>query len=141
MKNNTKNSAASAAQTKNQSSNSSKSSKMEQIKAAVKYCDRVRIAKTEMQSISRVWRDLCDVYGDVLAGAKFADFLSYMKGRYNIAGNEIPKYGWSVYYACQFAEKFARCASMNKGAQAYAAACAYLRHARAEKQNSKTLSF
>lgn len=98
------------------------------IKPAFVYIERVRIRKKEMQSISRKFDVLCEIYGDTLKGVKFTNFLQYMKKRHNIAADDksTPKRGWSDFYAVQFAEKYATEAAKDMQHEAHSAARAYL---------------
>jgi hypothetical protein len=73
---------------------------------ALVYIDRIRTQKSKMQSISRKFDLLVEVYEGAIDGARFVDFLDYMKMRHKIADKSTPKRGWSDYYALQFAEKY-----------------------------------
>lgn len=93
---------------------------------ALVYIDRVRTQKSKLQSISRKYRALIEIYGNVLQGCKFVDFLEYMKKRHKIETNETPKRGWSDFYAIQFAEDFAKRAAKDTAHPAHASARVYL---------------
>jgi hypothetical protein len=93
---------------------------------ALVYIDRVRTQKSKLQSISRKYRALVEIYGNVLQGCKFVDFLEYMKKRHKIADDSTPKRGWSDFYAIQFAEDFAKCAAKDIAHPAHASARIYL---------------
>lgn len=93
---------------------------------ALVYIDRVRTQKSKLQSISRKYRALVEIYGDVLQGCKFVDFLEYMKKRHKIETKETPKRGWSDFYAIQFAEDFAKRAAKDTAHPAHASARVYL---------------
>lgn len=93
---------------------------------ALVYIDRVRTQKSKLQSISRKYRALMEIYGNVLQGCKFVDFLEYMKKRHKIETNETPKRGWSDFYAIQFAEDFAKRAAKDVTHPAHASARVYL---------------
>ena len=93
---------------------------------ALVYIDRVRTQKSKLQSISRKYRALIEIYGNVLQGCKFVDFLEYMKKRHKIETKETPKRGWSDFYAIQFAEDFAKRAAKDTAHPAHASARVYL---------------
>lgn len=93
---------------------------------ALIYIDRVRTQKSKLQSISRKYRALVEIYGNVLQGCKFVDFLEYMKKRHKITDDSTPKRGWSDFYAIQFAEDFAKRAAKDTTHPAHASARVYL---------------
>lgn len=93
---------------------------------ALVYIDRVRTQKSKLQSISRKFRALVEIYENTLQGCKFADFLAYMKKRHNITDNSTPKRGWSDFYAIQFAEDHIKRAAKDIAHPAHASARIYL---------------
>jgi hypothetical protein len=93
---------------------------------ALVYMDRVRTQKSKLQSISRKYRALIEIYENVLQGCKFADFLAYMKKRHNITDDSTPKRGWSDFYAIQFAEDYIKRAAKDIAHPAHASARVYL---------------
>jgi hypothetical protein len=95
-------------------------------KPALVYIERVRTQKSKLQSISRKYRALIEIYDNVLQGCKFVDFLEYMKKRHKIETNETPKRGWSDFYAIQFAEDFAKRAAKDITHPAHVSARVYL---------------
>lgn len=117
-----------------------------QNKPALSYVGRVKVAKEDLTSLSRLFKSVKDVYGDVVKGIDFREFKSYIKSRFNIAEDDnvtTPKRGWgsAFHYAVQFAERYAKYASLDKTSAAHSAAVAYLRSARAEKQGAMVYKF
>ena len=93
---------------------------------AIAYNERVKAQKSKMQSISRKFDLLVEVYNGAIDSAKFSDFLAYMKQRHNITDKSTPRRGWSDHFALQFAEKHAKAAAADNTHADYAAARAYL---------------
>lgn len=139
MKNQTNNATANANANANAASHN-------QDKTALSYLGRVKVAKEDLTSLSRLFKSVKDVYGDVVKGIDFREFKLYIKSRYNIAEDDnatTPRRGWgsAFHYAVQFAERYAKYASLDKKSAAHSAAVAYLRSARAEKQGAIVYKF
>lgn len=90
------------------------------------YNERVKTQKKKMQSISRKFDLLVEIYEGAINSARFVDFLEYMKKRHKITDKSTPKRGWSDHFALQFAEKHAKEAAADNTHADYAAARAYL---------------